>query len=85
MTIETSISGARGNLSTAKQQLLKKRLQGQARGAGRAGGAGVRAGALDEVVHLTVVERLLLVAVVVVLVTRELTAGVATQASRATV
>ena len=34
MTIETSISGARGNLSTAKQQLLKKRLQGQARGAG---------------------------------------------------
>ena len=51
----------------------------------RALGAGVRAGALDEVVHLAAVERLLLVAVVVVFVTGELSAGVGADARRAAV
>src|SRR5207244_13206210 len=60
-------------------------LGGQTRTAGRALGIGVHAGALDEVVHLAVVERLLLVAVVVVLVTGQLSAGVAGEARRAAV
>ena len=60
-------------------------LGGEARCSERALRAGVHAGALDEVVHLSVVKRLLLVAVVVVLVTGELSAGMAGQAGGAAV